>query len=77
MTSNEQQSSPNSQRVEAEGSPVLHKSPHGLVTPLPKVQVILTLLIQASEPITAEVIYLFIPEFIKRTGITGGDESKI
>ncbi|KAK1235353.1 hypothetical protein PQX77_001426 [Marasmius sp. AFHP31] len=74
---NEQQSSPNPQCVEAEGSPILQNPPHAPVTPLPKLQVTLTLLIQASEPITAEVIYPFIPEFIKRTGITGGDESKI
>ncbi|KAL0565140.1 hypothetical protein V5O48_016890 [Marasmius crinis-equi] len=46
------------------------------VTPLPKLQITLALLIKASEPITAEVIYPFIPEFIRRTGITRGDESR-
>ncbi|KAK1226809.1 hypothetical protein PQX77_010216 [Marasmius sp. AFHP31] len=74
---NEQQSSTSSQRVEAQDSLTPQNSPQGLVTPLPKLQITLTLLIQASEPITAQVIYPFIPEFIKRTGITGGDESKI
>jgi len=54
----------------------LPKLPPGPVTPLPRLQITLTLLIQASEPITAEVIYPFIPEFIRRTGVTGGNESK-
>ncbi|KAF5364815.1 hypothetical protein D9758_009278 [Tetrapyrgos nigripes] len=45
-------------------------------TPLPKLQLAILLLIQATEPITATVIYPFIPEFIRKTGITGGDEKK-
>jgi MFS family permease len=45
-------------------------------TPLPKLQLAVLLLIQAAEPITATVIYPFIPEFIRSTGITGGDEKK-
>ncbi|KAF9262457.1 MFS general substrate transporter [Marasmius fiardii PR-910] len=48
-----------------------------VVTPLPKLQIFFTLLIQGVEPITAGVIYPFIPEFIATTGITRGDESKI
>ncbi|THU78761.1 MFS general substrate transporter [Dendrothele bispora CBS 962.96] len=39
-------------------------------TPLPKLQLALTLLIQSTEPIAATVIYPFIPEFVKSTGIT-------
>ncbi|KAF9259196.1 MFS general substrate transporter [Marasmius fiardii PR-910] len=46
-------------------------------TPLPKLQIFFTLLIQGVEPITAQVIYPFIPEFIERIGITGGEESRI
>ncbi|THU89792.1 MFS general substrate transporter [Dendrothele bispora CBS 962.96] len=45
-------------------------------TPLPKLQLALTLLIQSTEPIAATVIYPFIPEFVKSTGITKGDETK-
>ncbi|KAJ8077575.1 hypothetical protein PM082_002007 [Marasmius tenuissimus] len=73
---NENDSEQQPQRVEAQDAPTLQKALQGPVTPLPKLQITLTLLIQASEPITAEVIYPFIPEFIKRTGITGGVESK-
>ncbi|THU78760.1 MFS general substrate transporter [Dendrothele bispora CBS 962.96] len=45
-------------------------------TPLPKLQLALTLLVQSTEPITATVIYPFIPEFVKSTGIIKGDETK-
>lgn len=45
-------------------------------TPLPVAQLISTGLIQFSEPITALCIYPFINQFIRETGITGGDEKK-
>ncbi|KAJ3936874.1 MAG: major facilitator superfamily multidrug-resistance, DHA1 sub-family [Lentinula lateritia] len=45
-------------------------------TPLPKLQIFLTLLIQLSEPITAMVIYPFITKAVRRTGITEGNEKK-
>ncbi|KAK7043862.1 hypothetical protein VNI00_008028 [Paramarasmius palmivorus] len=45
-------------------------------TPLPKLQIALVLLIVCTEPITATVIYPFIPKFIRSTGITGGDEKR-
>ncbi|KAK0213989.1 major facilitator superfamily multidrug-resistance, DHA1 sub-family [Armillaria fumosa] len=45
-------------------------------TPLPKWQLLIVFLVQLSEPITATVIFPFAPEFIRRTGITGGDETK-
>ncbi|KAJ3986143.1 major facilitator superfamily domain-containing protein [Lentinula detonsa] len=45
-------------------------------TPLPKLQLSLILLIQVTEPITAEVIYPFIIGAVKNTGITCGDEKK-
>lgn len=45
-------------------------------TPLDKFQVFLTLIIQAMEPITATVIYAFITQAIRMTGITHGDEKK-
>ncbi|KAF4614202.1 hypothetical protein D9613_007949 [Agrocybe pediades] len=45
-------------------------------TPLPVVPLISVLLIQLAEPITATVIYPFINQFVRETGITGGDEAK-
>ncbi|KAJ8077589.1 hypothetical protein PM082_002021 [Marasmius tenuissimus] len=45
-------------------------------TPLPKLQFTLALLVFHAEPVTATVIYPFIPEFVRRTGITNGDEKK-
>lgn len=45
-------------------------------TPLPKVQLFSVFLIQVAEPITATVIYPFINQFVRETGITGGDEKK-
>ncbi|KAL0570254.1 hypothetical protein V5O48_011716 [Marasmius crinis-equi] len=46
-------------------------------TPLPYGQLWLVLLIQSTEAITATVIYPFIAELIRSTGITGGDEAKV
>ncbi|KAL0569629.1 hypothetical protein V5O48_012338 [Marasmius crinis-equi] len=45
-------------------------------TPLPKLQTTLALLIAHAEPVTAQVIYPFIPAFVLRVGITNGDEKK-
>lgn len=45
-------------------------------TPLPKFQLFLVLLIQFAEPITALVIYPFINQFVRDTGITKGDDKK-
>jgi hypothetical protein len=45
-------------------------------TPLPKFQLFLILLIQFSEPITAVVIYPFVNQFVRDTGITQGDDRK-
>ena len=45
-------------------------------TPLPKLQLLSLLLIQFSEPIAALVIYPFINQFVRETGITQGDERK-
>ncbi len=46
-------------------------------TPLPRLQLFTIFLIQFAEPITATVIYPFVPQFIRNTGITNGDETKI
>lgn len=45
-------------------------------TPLPKFQLFIVLLIQFGEPITGVVIYPFVNQFVRETGITNGDERK-
>ncbi|KAF8622862.1 hypothetical protein AX15_006703 [Amanita polypyramis BW_CC] len=45
-------------------------------TPLPLVQLSIVYLVQFAEPITATVIYPFINQLVRETGITGGDERK-
>ncbi|KAG9087870.1 hypothetical protein FS749_002582, partial [Ceratobasidium sp. UAMH 11750] len=47
------------------------------VTPLPMKQISILLLMQLAEPIAATVIYPFIAELVNKTGVTGGDTSKI
>ncbi|KAF9009604.1 major facilitator superfamily multidrug-resistance, DHA1 sub-family [Cyathus striatus] len=46
-------------------------------TPLPKFQLFMVLLVQLTEPVTGTVIYPFINQFVRDTGITGGDERKV
>lgn len=48
----------------------------GTVTPLPKLQVFIVYLTQLSEPVTGTVIYPFINQFVRETGVTKGDERK-
>jgi len=45
-------------------------------TPLPKFQLFIVFLIQFAEPVTALVIYPFVNQFVRDTGITRGDETK-
>jgi hypothetical protein len=45
-------------------------------TPLPKFQLFIVFLIQFAEPVTASVIYPFINQLVRETGVTGGDERK-
>ena len=45
-------------------------------TPLPKFQIFIILLIQFAEPITGLVVYPFVNQFVRETGITNGDERK-
>ncbi|KAJ7908640.1 major facilitator superfamily domain-containing protein [Mycena leptocephala] len=45
-------------------------------TPLPKLQLTIAVLIQAAEALSATVIFPFVPQFVRDTGITGGDERK-
>lgn len=44
--------------------------------PFPLVQLIILILIQISEPVTSTVIYPFVNQFVRDTGITRGDEKK-
>ena len=46
------------------------------VTPLPWGQLMVVSLIQFAEPVTAAVIYPFINQFVRTTGVTGGNEEK-
>ena len=43
---------------------------------LDRVQLLLILLVQLTEPIAATVIFPFVNQFVRETGITGGDERK-
>ncbi|EGO24783.1 hypothetical protein SERLADRAFT_415754 [Serpula lacrymans var. lacrymans S7.9] len=45
-------------------------------TPLPKIQLSILLFIQLAEPVTCTVIYPFVNQLVRQTGITGGDERK-
>ena len=45
-------------------------------TPLPKLQLFLLLYLQLAEPITSTVIYPFVNQLVRETGVTGGDERK-
>ena len=42
-------------------------------TPLPKLQLFTVFLIQLSEPITGHVIYPFINQLVRESGVTQGD----
>ncbi|GLB44969.1 putative major facilitator superfamily protein [Lyophyllum shimeji] len=44
--------------------------------PFPLVQLIILILIQFSEPVTSTVIYPFVNQFVRDTGVTRGDEKK-
>ncbi|KAI0671932.1 major facilitator superfamily domain-containing protein [Trametes maxima] len=45
-------------------------------TPLPKLQLFILLYLQLAEPITSTVIYPFVNQLVRETGVTGGDERK-
>lgn len=47
------------------------------VTPLPKVQMAVIMLMQLVEPVTSMCIYPFINQVVLELGITGGDERKV
>ncbi|KAH8834228.1 MFS general substrate transporter [Flagelloscypha sp. PMI_526] len=45
-------------------------------TPLPTAQLAIVILIQFTEPLSAEVIYPFVNQFVRRTGITNHNEKR-
>ncbi|PCH42370.1 MFS general substrate transporter [Wolfiporia cocos MD-104 SS10] len=47
------------------------------ITPLPKLQIGILLLLQLAEPITSQCIYPFINQLVSELDITGGDEKKV
>ncbi|KAJ7690065.1 major facilitator superfamily domain-containing protein [Mycena rosella] len=71
LSSTFQQMSDVTEALHPESVAVLRKR-----TPLPKLQVFILLFIQFSEPITALVIYPFVIQLVRDTGVTGGEESK-
>ncbi|KAK6980772.1 MFS domain-containing protein [Favolaschia claudopus] len=46
-------------------------------TPIPRFQLFILIFIQFAEPMTALVIYPFVVQFVRETGITGGDETRV
>jgi hypothetical protein len=46
-------------------------------TPLPKLQVLIIMIVMLAEPISSTVIYPFVNQFVRDTGITDGDERKV
>ncbi|EJC99925.1 MFS general substrate transporter [Fomitiporia mediterranea MF3/22] len=70
-----------------EESPLLHndtqvdcatgRPEHGNETPIPWGQFSITLVLQLAEPMSSQVIYPFVPQLIRETGVTGGDDKKV
>jgi hypothetical protein len=56
--------------------PPVEQAANMIPTPLPKLQVFIILLVQFGEPLTATVVFPFVVQLIRDTGITGGDEAK-
>jgi hypothetical protein len=52
-------------------------SPKAKATPLPKLQVLIIMIVMLAEPISSTVIYPFVNQFVRDTGVTDGDESKV
>ncbi|KAI6133549.1 MFS general substrate transporter [Pisolithus croceorrhizus] len=60
-----------------ESTPLLENSQAKTKTPLPKVQLGLTLFVLFSEPMSSLYIFPFINQLIRELGVTGGDDRKI
>lgn len=44
-------------------------------TPLPKLQLLILFLIQLAEPVVSKVIFPFVNQFVRGTGIIGGNQA--
>ncbi len=53
-----------------------HPSGKSRPTPLPKMQIFILLMVLLAEPISSTVIYPFVNQFVRDTGITKGDEKR-
>jgi hypothetical protein len=51
-------------------------SPRSPRTPLPKLQLFVVFYVQLAEPIASTVIYPFVNQLVRATGITDGDERR-
>ncbi|KAI6110870.1 MFS general substrate transporter [Pisolithus croceorrhizus] len=60
-----------------ENTPLLESPQAKTKTPLPKIQLGLTLFILFSQPMSSQYIFPFINQLIRELGITGGDDRKI
>ncbi|KAI5990099.1 MFS general substrate transporter [Pisolithus albus] len=60
-----------------ESTPLLENSEAKTKTPLPKVQLGLTLFVLFSQPMSSQYIFPFINQLIRELGVTGGDDRKI
>ncbi|KAI5998699.1 major facilitator superfamily domain-containing protein [Pisolithus albus] len=60
-----------------ESTALLENSQTKTKTPLPKLQLGLTLFVLFSEPISSQYIFPFINQLIRELGVTGGDDRKI
>lgn len=49
---------------------VVHKESDEVITPLPKLQIAILLLVQLAEPICSQCIYPFTPQVIRCSGHT-------
>ncbi|EMD31270.1 hypothetical protein CERSUDRAFT_60152 [Gelatoporia subvermispora B] len=47
-----------------------------MMTPLPTLQLFILLYLQLAEPLTSTVVYPFVNQLVRETGVTGGDERK-
>lgn len=65
-----------SQQLDEE-TPLLHPVPPTTKTPLPWRQFSILLFMQLAEPLASQVLSPLIPQMIRHTGITGGDDSKV
>ncbi|KAI6099650.1 major facilitator superfamily domain-containing protein [Pisolithus sp. B1] len=58
-------------------TPLLENSQAKTKTPLPKIQLGLTLFVLFSEPMSSQYIFPFINQLIRELGVTGGGDRKI